>query len=174
MEKTHWKKHFNYDYLGSYSIEQGDEPIVTIQSTGDEEVTGEKGKKEKCFTCKFDEFDKPMILNRTNCKAISTVAESPNVEDWIGVRVQLRVEPVAAFGTVTDALRVKTTKPKENPLITDDQKDEFYAKLSEADADMEKLFKMLKIESVETMRLNSFQSAMGNLDGKIRYNERNK
>lgn len=109
-EKTHWKKEFNYDFLGSYSLPDGKDVILTIKSTKRETVTGTNGKKEECFTCYFIEADKPMILNRTNCKTITNLAGSPYIEDWVGLRIQLGIDNVNAFGETVEALRVRKIK----------------------------------------------------------------
>lgn len=111
MEKTHWKKEFNYDYMGSYSLPDGKDVIMTIKETRKEKVTGTAGKKEDCFVCYFEESDKPMILNRTNCKTIERIYKSPFIEDWPGLRVQLGIDTVSAFGESVEALRIRTVKP---------------------------------------------------------------
>lgn len=108
----HWKKQFNYDYLGSYSLDGKREVVVTVKGVGTAKVTGQSGRKEDCFVVYFTEMDKPMILNRTNAKAIEKVSESGMVEDWVGTRVVLYVEKgVKAFGDVVDALRIRDKKP---------------------------------------------------------------
>jgi len=111
QEKTHWKKEFNYDYMGSYSLPDGKDVILTIKETRKEKVTGPAGKKEDCFVCYFVESDKPMILNRTNCKTIEKIYKSPFIEDWPGLRIQLGVDTVSAFGESVEALRIRATKP---------------------------------------------------------------
>jgi len=110
--KGHWKKQFNYDYLGSYSLDGKKEAVVTITKLDNDKVTGQQGRKEDCFVVYFKEFDKPMILNRTNAKAIEKVAGSGLVQDWQGTQVTLYVEKgVKAFGEVVDALRIRDKKP---------------------------------------------------------------
>jgi CRISPR/Cas system CSM-associated protein Csm3 (group 7 of RAMP superfamily) len=119
MSKTHWKKKFNYDYLGSYSITDGKDLILTIKEIKDEMVTGDKGAKEECVICYFAENQKPMILNRTNCKAIEKAYQTPFVEEWKGKQIQIYVAKVPAFGDMVDALRVRSKKPKsEKPELT--------------------------------------------------------
>jgi len=111
--KTHWKKQFNYDYLGSYSVDEGKEMTLTIQKTTKEMVANTGGKKEECFVCYFDEVNKPMILNRTNCRAIESLY-SPYIEDWPGKKITIYVlKGVKAFGNEVDALRVKVEYPDQ-------------------------------------------------------------
>jgi len=112
--KTHWKKKFNYDYLGTYSLPNGEDIVGTIKELKDEEVTGTGGQKETCLVCYFTDLDKPMILNRTNCGSIAKIYGSPYIEDWVGNRVQIYAkEGVKAFGTTTDALRIREFIPKQ-------------------------------------------------------------
>jgi len=115
--KGHWKKQFNYEYLGSYSLDGKKEIIVTVSKLAQEKVTGQQGRKEDCFVVYFKEFDKGMILNRTNARAIEKVAGSGLVEDWVGVQVTLYVEKgVKAFGDVVDALRIRDKKPTRQTM----------------------------------------------------------
>ena len=124
MAQTHWKKLTNPDYLGAYSIEDGKDLVLTIKKVVQEAVTGADGKKEDCIVCYWMENQKPMILNVTNCKMIAKLANSPYIEQWAGIKVQIGVEKVKAFGDVVDALRVRKTKPKvdagEKPIICDE------------------------------------------------------
>jgi hypothetical protein len=111
MEKTHWKKNYNYDYLGSYSLPDGKDVTLTIAKTAKEKVIGANGKKEECFVVYFSNAEKPMILNRTNAKTITKVVGSPFVEDWVGKTVIVGVDTVSAFGESVEALRVRNIKP---------------------------------------------------------------
>ena len=113
-EKTHWKKMTNPNYLGAYSIEDGRDLILTIAYVRQEDVIGSDGKKEECAVCHWKERNyKPMILNVTNMKTIAKVVGSPYIEDWPGHRIQIGTEQVRAFGTITDALRVRPEAPRE-------------------------------------------------------------
>tara|TARA_R100000329_G_scaffold125775_1_gene104333 strand:+ start:550 stop:1029 length:480 start_codon:yes stop_codon:yes gene_type:complete len=115
--KGHWKKQFNYEYLGSYSLDGKREQVVTITKLSQEKVTGQQGRKEDCFVVYFKEFDKAMILNRTNARAIEKVSGSGLVEDWVGTQVTLYVEKgVKAFGDVVDALRIRDKKPSRQTM----------------------------------------------------------
>lgn len=109
---THWKKLTNPDYLGAYSLEPGQDIVLTIDRVQVETVTGPDGKKEECMVCHWKEQAKPMILNTTNAKMIQKLLRSPYIEDWSGHAVQIGVEMVKAFGEVVDALRVRSFLPE--------------------------------------------------------------
>jgi len=115
----HWKKSTNPKFLGAWDLEEGSTPVVTIEKIVEEEVMNLDGKKEPCIIAYFKGL-KPMILNKTNMKAISKSVGSPKFEDWIGSDVTLFACQVKAFGDVVDALRIKPTKPKAKvkPAIT--------------------------------------------------------
>ncbi|MBQ9270416.1 MAG: hypothetical protein IJ206_13065 [Oscillospiraceae bacterium] len=109
---THWKKLTNPDYIGSWAFDPGQEIVATISGVNQQDVIGSDGKKEVCTIVHFAEPIKPLILNTTNAKAISKVAKSEYIEDWVGHKIQLYVERVRAFGETVDAVRVRPTKPK--------------------------------------------------------------
>lgn len=110
--KTHWKKFFDYNYFGTYSLDDYEgEPILTIHSIKTEDVKDQNGKTESCMVCYWVEDEKPMILNKTNCKIIEKLYGSPHIEDWVGSRIQLYSAKVKAFGTTTTGVRVRDFKP---------------------------------------------------------------
>lgn len=107
--KTHFKKLKNPDFLGSWDLadENGNykNKVVTITRVSKKMVHDGKGGQEECITVDFAEC-KPMIMNSTNLKTIFKVLNSPYIEDWTGLKIELTVEKVKAFGEVHDALRV--------------------------------------------------------------------
>ena len=113
MSETHWKKLINPDYLGAYSLDPGKDMILTIRQVRKELVTGADGKKEECIICYWQEDQKPMILNVTNCKTISKLLKTPYIERWAGHRIQIGAEMVSAFGEKVEALRVRKQLPEE-------------------------------------------------------------
>jgi hypothetical protein len=114
QEKTHWKNQFNYEYLGAYSLMPAQELVLTIKDTKKEMVMGGDGKKQECFVAYFVEPQKPMILNRTNCKTIAKIYKSAYIEDWTGKKIQVFASMVKAFGEETEALRIRNTIPVDN------------------------------------------------------------
>ncbi len=113
---THWKKLTNPDYLGAYSLEPGQDIVLTIERVQVETVTGPEGKKEECVVCYWREREKPMILNSTNAKMIQKLLKTPYIEEWSGHRIQIGVEMVKAFGEIVDALRVRNFLPEEKAV----------------------------------------------------------
>jgi hypothetical protein len=112
MSETHWKQNFNYRYTGAYELKPGETKTVTINRTCTEEVMNTNGKKELCFVAYFTGNEKPMVLNKTNCKTIEKMY-GPFVEKWIGRSIILESKKVKAFGETVDALRVKHSVPKQ-------------------------------------------------------------
>ena len=118
--KTHWKKFVNPNYLGAYSLNPGQELILTIKTVVREIVTGDKGKKEECTVIHRVEKEKPMILNRLNAKTISNIHLSPYIEDWAGKKVQIFATLVDAFGEKVEALRIRPFEPQvQKPTLTE-------------------------------------------------------
>lgn len=118
---THWKKLTNPDYLGSYSLEDGQDIILTIADVKQEIVTGPEGKQEQCLVCYWKESAKPMILNVTNSKMIEKLLKTPYIEEWSGHRIQIGSQKVKAFGETVDALRIRSFLPTEAaaPILCD-------------------------------------------------------
>ena len=119
MEKTHWKNLANYDYLGAYSFGgmDLDEIVLTIKSIKKQVVTASGGKKEECIVATFEESNyegvevKPMVFNKTNCQRIERLY-SPFIEDWIGKKIIIYIEPNVKFGRdLVPALRVREKLP---------------------------------------------------------------
>lgn len=122
-EKTHWKKLVNPDYLGSYSLQPGEEKILTIKEIKRDKVVGIGGKKQECTICFFIENEKPMILNRLNSKIITKIYGTPYIEDWKGKKIQIYVDKVDAFGETVDALRIRPNIPNTPlPLLVEGNK----------------------------------------------------
>lgn len=111
MAKTHWKKLTNPDYLGAYALEDGKDVVLTINHVREEVVTGTGGKKDNCVVCHFAENVKPMILNATNMKTITSLLGTPYIEDWSGKKIQIGIEKVKYAGDLVDALRVRKFLP---------------------------------------------------------------
>lgn len=118
-DKTHWKKVVSDpNFLGEADFQENEEKVVTIARVAEEVVVQTNRGKEKKAAVYFRENLKPMILNATRSKAITKVAGSPYFEDWVGVQIQLYIDPnVEAFGEIVSAVRVRPSKPKIKNII---------------------------------------------------------
>jgi hypothetical protein len=116
--QTHWKKLYNPDFLGSYSLEPGKDMVLTIGTIKTEMVTSPDGKKEEQMVIRFIENAKPMILNATNAKTITKMYKTPYIEEWHGKKIQLFSEKVKAFGEIVEALRIRPTAPATKNIST--------------------------------------------------------
>lgn len=112
MSETHWKKLTNPNYLGAYAFDPGEEKIVTIDYVKQEEVLGSEGRASVCIVAHLVN-EKPLILNITNCKAITKLLGTPYIEEWAGHKITLTTQRIKAFGEDTDAVRVKPKLPGE-------------------------------------------------------------
>ena len=113
MSETHYKKLINPDYLGAYSLEPGQDMILTIKSVGKEMITGTGGKQEECIVCRWVEDQKPMILNVTNCKMIAKLLKTPYIEQWPGRMIQVGADLTKMGGEVVECLRVRNKLPED-------------------------------------------------------------
>lgn len=113
--KTHWKQLTNPDYIGAYSLVDSQDLNVTIDKVVREMVTGNAGKKEEC-TVAYLVNQKPFILNKTNCKTIQKIANSPFIEDWKGLTITLFATTTNLKGETVECLRVRPIAPKKIDL----------------------------------------------------------
>lgn len=109
--RTHWKKMTNTNYFGSWDLENGKDMIVRITEVKQEMIQNAQGREEKAVAY-LDGGLKPLILNTTNMKSIAKALGSPYIEDWSGRKIQLYAEKVAAFGEITEAVRVRDFDPE--------------------------------------------------------------
>lgn len=107
---THWKKLTDPNFIGSYSLQPGEEKTVEIVSVGKQMVKGSDGKETSCTVATLKN-EKPFILNKTNCKTLTKVFGTPYIEEWRGKRIVVFAEKVKAFGDVVEALRIRPTAP---------------------------------------------------------------
>lgn len=119
MDKTHWKSLTSPNYLGGYSIPEGQDIIVTIDYVKREEVVGAGGKKELEVVAHLKDGVLPFILNKTNMKTIQKLYKSPYIEDWSGRAIQIYFDPTIKFGRETvGGLRVRDFVPKQQKAVS--------------------------------------------------------
>lgn len=124
-DKTHYRKAFNSPYLSSADIVEP--TVLTIKHV---RLEDDKSKKTKDMfnTAYFVESEirkgealKPMILNATNSKTMSKLADSKFIDDWTNIKVTVYVDHNVRFGKETmDGLRVSPKKPEQRSVLTPD------------------------------------------------------
>jgi len=134
--KTHYRKVFKSDHLGSADLEEMIEDkkilIFTIahvtQHIIDPMVKGSgvnvAGRKVSANIAHFREDIKPMVLNATNSKVIKSFApnKSPFVDDWVNIRIELYIDyNVKLMKEIVGGVRIRPVQPKAKvkPVFTE-------------------------------------------------------
>ena len=107
---THWKKLTNPNYIGAHDLQPNQEAKITILAVSKEMVKGADGKAEELIVAQI-KGAKPLILNKTNCKIIAKVLDTPYTENWANKQIIIYSAKVSAFGEMVEAIRVKNQKP---------------------------------------------------------------
>jgi hypothetical protein len=133
-EHKHWRSLFARDekFLGSWNLEKDgkyEQVVVHIEKFYQDTLFGSMGKEQK-VVCKLKEFDKPLVVNRTNFKRLQQKFDSFDMNDYIGKPVMLTVEKVKSPDGPVDALRF-STRPVEVKKSLPALKDEDVAKVKE-------------------------------------------
>jgi len=119
-EKTHWKRLMNPDYIGAYSLNEGEDLTVKIDYVVREMITGTGGKKEECTVAHLV-AQKPFILNATNSKSIARLY-GPYIEDWAGKPITIYASTTKLAGDTVECLRIRPVVAKRQPpKITDER-----------------------------------------------------
>jgi hypothetical protein len=58
--------------------------IVTVQKVGKANVAPKGEEPELKWLIRFNEFEKPMVLNSTNIKRLAKACNSDDTDEWIG------------------------------------------------------------------------------------------
>jgi hypothetical protein len=121
---------FDSEFLYAFHL-QGREVTVEVARVTGGEVTGTGGKKSRKPLAYFKGKDKPLALNKTNCKAIAAMYGTDTAK-WLGKRVTI-YPTTTSFGNETvDCVRVRPGIPKgkdnsadldENTLPPDDSRE---------------------------------------------------
>jgi hypothetical protein len=88
----------------------GDSVNVTIKGFDKSEVGKEKQVRSRLFV---EEFDRPLVINRTNVKALIDLYGN-DTADWIGQPFNLYVSETSFQGDTVRCLRVRAPKVEKN------------------------------------------------------------
>lgn len=119
MSLPSFEKIIDPNFLNAELIgEVGAERVVTIKDIDLAECYDDATKAKVQKAAVFFEECKPMVLNKTNAKALKRLF-SPNSDDpsnAFGHRVILKVENVKAFGKTTTGIRIKEFSEEKCPV----------------------------------------------------------
>ena len=122
--KTHYRKVFKSDHLGTPDLEEFIEEakglIYTISHVKQEYQTKVAGKKIDANIAYFKEGIKPLVLNSTNSKQVAKFAGSKFVEDWNNIIIELFIDAnVKMKGQVVGGVRIRPVQPVAvKPVLT--------------------------------------------------------
>lgn len=144
MEKTHWRKAFNSDYLACSDVPSGGTLKLVIKEVKLGTVRSQNGESSTCNMATFtDSKVKPMIMNVTNSKIVKGFAKSGYLEDWINIPVEIYAKDGVRLGReTTEGLRIKPTQPK---TVSDDQVNEAIKTLKDAE-DLNAAWKTIAVD----------------------------
>lgn len=149
-DHKHWRSLFARDekFLGSWNLEKNgkyESVIVHIDKFYQDTLVSSMGKEQK-VVCKLKEFDKPLVINRTNFRRLQQKFDSFDMNDYIGKPVILNVEKVKSPEGLVDALRFSTrplpkaAQPTKSPI---------------ADADLPKAIESIKSGAITLEKLQA-------------------
>lgn len=111
MEKTHWKKNNDSNFISGEDLMSGlkglkPEMIVTIEKFNDAESFDQKKQSKIVVSALYlkevggNSLYKPVILNKTNAKFFVKETNSDFVDDWVGKPVVLFAQKDSRHGYV--------------------------------------------------------------------------
>lgn len=152
MSKTHWKRLINPDYIGAYSLDEGQDLTVVIEYVQHEQITGTGGKKEDCTVAHLKN-QKPMILNVTNSKSIAKLY-GPYIEDWAGKPITIFASMTKLAGEQVECLRVRPkVAARAKPEITDERLTAAIAQVVAGEYTTEKLHKNFQLTAEQDAKV---------------------
>lgn len=100
-------------YLKQSDVE--DDTIVTVKKVGQANIAKEDSPPDVKWLIRFEEFDKPMVLNHTNISLLGNFL-GDDTDDWIGGKVIVYNDESIQFqGKITGGLRFKRIKASKAP-----------------------------------------------------------
>lgn len=115
-----------FKYLSAEMMDQDKPVVMTIKAINTEEIANQQGKSEKGVIY-FKETKRGMVLgNKTNLRNLIEATGTTEVEEMIGKKIKLRVEPFTAFGKSGMTIRidpkpVRTAKDTAKVAHVDEQ-----------------------------------------------------
>ena len=108
----HFSKMKQSRYLKTADVDP--EVLVTIKKVVLDKIDDESDEEK--WTCYFEEFDKPLVLNWTNIQLIVKAVGHEDSDKWLGHQVILYHDETVQFkGSIVGGIRVRAVKKKPVP-----------------------------------------------------------
>lgn len=149
-------------YLGSWDLEVNGkyEPkLVTIKKIYQDVFVGEMGKEDKVFLM-MEEFNKPMVCNRSNFKMLEKFFGTFDYNEYIGKQIVLNTEKVKSPQGMVDALRF-STRPlpkKTKKVLTEEQMEKATESVSNGRSTLAKISAVYELTDSQTKTLKDAES----------------
>lgn len=149
-------------YLGSWDLEVNGkyEPkLVTIKKIYQDVFVGEMGKEDKVFLM-MEEFNKPMVCNRSNFKRLEKFFGTFDYNEYIGKQIVLNTEKVKSPQGMVDALRF-STRPllkKIKKVLTEEQMEKATESVSNGRSTLAKISAVYELTDSQTKTLKDAES----------------
>jgi hypothetical protein len=159
----HWRNLMKDNkYLGSWDLEVNGkyEPkLVTIKKIYQDVFVGEMGKEDKVFLM-MEEFNKPMVCNRSNFKRLEKFFGTFDYNEYIGKQIVLNTEKVKSPQGMVDALRF-STRPlpkKTKKVLTEEQMEKATESVSNGRSTLAKISAVYELTDSQTKTLKDAES----------------
>lgn len=101
---------FPSKYLKAGDLPEEGTQSATIERVEIEEIGLRKYRKPVIH---FEDLDKALVCNKTNCNTIAKITGSREFEDWTGKTIHLYRAEVEFQGEMVEAIRVKLESSKK-------------------------------------------------------------
>jgi len=103
------------EYESAFILKPSDLPEDIVEVTVEKVYYRELPITGSSLMCKFKEYEKELPLNKTNKKALVSILESDETDDWLGRKVKLVITPNIRnprTGQMVESIRVGALKRK--------------------------------------------------------------
>ncbi len=102
---------FPSKFLKASNLPEEGTVAATIEDVAMEEIGKNREKKP---IIRFEELDKALVCNKTNCNTIAKITGSRRFKDWVGKMIHLYRVEVEFQGEMIESIRVRL-KPGQGP-----------------------------------------------------------
>lgn len=111
---AHWKAFMESEHLGAWDLVDSTGKPIDVTDTIVKVTAGAVGQKKQKKPLIYLEHapgKKAFVANATNCKTISKILGTANVEEWVGQRITIFATTTEMAGETVDCIRVRPRAP---------------------------------------------------------------